>query len=291
MSSRNDSSRLPALRTRLLLGQLTTLALATLGFGIAIYIMTRQSVYREVESDLLGAAQLIAQDLRVHRSNEALEIDRAYRRRFGAAPRDHAYFAIWDANRKQLAGSDPLPPHVEPLTDLPEADGHRPFTTKVFEEELQLAMRGPEDTQILIGRPLAKEFDRLRRLAYVLFAVGAATLSIGGFVAWRLARRLARPLEDLAFSMEGVSATELNRRPSIKPVTREDARLATVFDAMLERLRRAFERQTRFTADASHELRHASNRRLGASRAYVGQTAFSGGLPSSLADMSTLRNA
>lgn len=244
-----------SLRTELLAAQLAVLALVVLGFGGAMYALVRQGVYREAEADLLGAAQLIAQDLGSGEPTDSMQIARTYRHRFGPAPRDHAYFAIWDSHGERLGGSDPLPPHARPLDRPPPAEGPRPFFVRAFGEDLEVIVRGPRDEQILIGRPLAKERDRLRRVLFWLLGVGALALLLGGAAAWWLARRIVQPLERLTNTAEQISARRLDQRLQLEPTSAELTRLAAVFNRMLERLQESFAQQVRFTADASHELR------------------------------------
>jgi len=244
-----------SLRTELLAAQMAVLALVVLGFGGAMYALVRQGVYREAEADLLGAAQLIAQDLSSGEPTDSMQIARTYRHRFGPAPRDHAYLAIWDARGERLGGSDPLPPHAHPLDRPPPAEGPRPFVVRAFGEDLEVIVRGPRDEQILIGRPLAKERDRLRRVLLSLLGVGALALLLGGAAAWWLARRIVQPLERLTATAEQISARRLDQRLQLEPTSAELTRLAAVFNSMLERLQGSFAQQVRFTADASHELR------------------------------------
>ncbi len=76
---------------------------------------------------------------------------------------------------------------------------------------------------------------------------------------WLLIRRSTRPMERIAEAVEqveGASDLSLRLRTKLeKRSTREVETLADAFDRMLERLQEMFERETRFTADASHELR------------------------------------
>lgn len=73
-------------------------------------------------------------------------------------------------------------------------------------------------------------------------------------IAWLLAGRILRPLRDLTSTAAEISDTDLSRRI---PVGGKDelARLATTFNAMLDRLEGAFTTQRRFIDDAGHELR------------------------------------
>lgn len=248
-------SRERSLRTELLIAQLAVLLLVVLGFGGAMYFMVRHSVYREAEADLLGAAQLITQDLNIGGPKDRMQIARAYRHRFGPAPRDHAYFAIWSPRGELIGGSDPLPPHVRPLDHLPPADGPRPYFAQAIHHDFEVIVRGPHGEQILIGRPLAKEQDRLGRTLFAICTTGALALALGGVAAWWLARRIVRPIEQLTQTAEQISARRLDQRLQLEPTTAELTRLAAVFNTMLERLQASFAQQVRFTADASHELR------------------------------------
>jgi signal transduction histidine kinase len=76
-----------------------------------------------------------------------------------------------------------------------------------------------------------------------------------GFLVWLMAGRALRPVERIRSEVEDISGHDLNRRvPEPKTGDEIDA-LAVTMNAMLTRLEEASERQRRFAADASHELR------------------------------------
>lgn len=98
--------------------------------------------------------------------------------------------------------------------------------------------------------------EELKRLALVIFAV--AVIVIGGsavFVGALVAREGLKPLRAVATLASEIEAHDLSRRLGAQSDTSELGRLSLTFDRMLERMQSAFERQRRFTADASHELR------------------------------------
>jgi heavy metal sensor kinase len=64
-----------------------------------------------------------------------------------------------------------------------------------------------------------------------------------------------RPILAMSETVSGINASRLSQRLDLKGIDTELGGLATLINAMLERLEGAFEQQTRFTADASHELR------------------------------------
>jgi signal transduction histidine kinase len=106
---------------------------------------------------------------------------------------------------------------------------------------------------LLVGVPLDVN-NQLGRLLISLILGNLLTLGIaltGGF--W-LADRAMRPVRTITHTARQISETDLHQRLHL-PGKDELAELGNTFDAMLDRLQAAFERQRQFTADASHELR------------------------------------
>jgi signal transduction histidine kinase len=85
----------------------------------------------------------------------------------------------------------------------------------------------------------------------VLLALG--TVGVG--VAYLLAGRVLRPLQQITSTAQRLSAEQLDARIALPGPADELKELADTFDAMLDRLQASFEAQRRFVADASHELR------------------------------------
>jgi heavy metal sensor kinase len=116
----------------------------------------------------------------------------------------------------------------------------------------------PQGGQLLVGRNLGKETGHLRGLLGRIVLFGLLSVIAGVLCAWWLARWIGGPLARLTSGVEAISSKNLDAR--LNSETRrggasELLRLAVVFNAMLDRLQAAFQRQVRFTADASHELR------------------------------------
>lgn len=71
----------------------------------------------------------------------------------------------------------------------------------------------------------------------------------------RIAERGLRPLRSLANVAAEIESQDLSRRIALPAADDELSHLCATFDRMLDRLQAAFDRERRFTADASHELR------------------------------------
>ncbi|PZR77145.1 MAG: hypothetical protein DLM73_00325 [Chthoniobacterales bacterium] len=84
-------------------------------------------------------------------------------------------------------------------------------------------------------------------LPLVVLAVGA-----GG---WLSARRAVAPIQTITAQAEKISASDLHQRIPEPSSADEIGQLAQVLNEMFDRLQRSFEQITRFTSDASHELK------------------------------------
>ncbi|GAA1655349.1 HAMP domain-containing sensor histidine kinase [Saccharothrix algeriensis] len=100
-----------------------------------------------------------------------------------------------------------------------------------------------------------RELDRsLKVLALVLTMVAAVTTGAGALLGSWAARRVLRPLTSIADAAREIAAGDHSTRldPAAEP---ELERLTTSFNLMVDQLSRRMERDRRFAADVSHELR------------------------------------
>ncbi|MGI5242564.1 ATP-binding protein [Dactylosporangium sp. CA-139066] len=99
------------------------------------------------------------------------------------------------------------------------------------------------------------ELDQsLRTLGWLLALAAAVVAAAGAGVGWYATRYVLRPLRSVADAAQGITAGDLSAR--LDPATDPDlARLSTSFNEMVDQLSRRIERDRRFAADVSHELR------------------------------------
>jgi signal transduction histidine kinase len=91
-------------------------------------------------------------------------------------------------------------------------------------------------------------------LTYSLLGLAGVTL-LAAVAGWIVARRILRPVHRLTAAARAASEQNLSQRIALQGPRDELHELADTFDAMLERLDRAFASQRQFIANASHELR------------------------------------
>lgn len=97
------------------------------------------------------------------------------------------------------------------------------------------------------------ELTRMRD--YLIAIVPVGLLAIGG-AGWLISRRALRPLKRISETASHVTAMGLDERiPVTGKEFSEFSQLVGVLNDMMERLEGSFRQATRFTADASHELK------------------------------------
>jgi len=72
---------------------------------------------------------------------------------------------------------------------------------------------------------------------------------------WLLARKALAPIREIAAATEQITVHRLDQRLPVLRAGDEIGRLVQVLNSMLDRLEKSFHQATRFSADASHELK------------------------------------
>ena len=243
-----------SIRWKLLVWQAAILVAVVVGFGATLFLQIRYATLGRVDADLLGAAQVVTAQLQQTGLTGA-KIPEPYRYRFGMASADAPYLVVWDADSREQMASPTAPPDVEPCPELPPTEGDRPFYQRNRGPFREVIVRGPADSQILVGRQVGREQNELMRLLWWLLGTGLGIITLGLTWAWFLSRRILTPVEQIGRTAERISASNLSERIDESRIKTELGRLAHVLNRMFERLQASFDRQARFTADASHELR------------------------------------
>ncbi len=102
--------------------------------------------------------------------------------------------------------------------------------------------------------PLAELNATLRTLSSVLVVVSAGVALFGAALGFWTSRRLLQPLVKVASTSRDIAGGRLDARIDTPP-DRELATLSAAFNGMADALQERIQRERRFTADVSHELR------------------------------------
>ncbi|GAA1873259.1 HAMP domain-containing sensor histidine kinase [Myceligenerans crystallogenes] len=103
---------------------------------------------------------------------------------------------------------------------------------------------------------LSQEEETVTNLTRLLLVGGPAVLVVVALVTWLVTGRALRPVEAIRAELAAITAgSDLHRRVPEPGTGDEIARLAQTTNNTLDHLQRSVDRQRRFVADASHELR------------------------------------
>jgi heavy metal sensor kinase len=108
---------------------------------------------------------------------------------------------------------------------------------------------------LVVLQSLFHQHEFLETLAGTFAVVIPITLLIAGIGGYLLARSSLSPVVAMSEQARWIGAENLDSRLSVRDPDDELGHLAESFNGLLDRLSASFDRQKRFVADASHELR------------------------------------
>ena len=258
--------------------------LVLLGFGVASWYLLYQQKVQGVDTEIrsLGTRHpgWLANRANFDRLNTSIEFI------FGDEHKGQVILLVKDSQGKILYVSSGWPKALAPeqvdssleidpkaQTQLPGRGGGRGFgpgrgggqvvfnriprffTAKTPESVWRLGVMGNDDLRLVVGLNydgVQAELNRMRNL--FLLAVPLALLLVGAG-GWWVAGRALRPLKTIARTAELVTARGLDQRIPDSVEDPEITRLIQVLNGMIDRLETSFRQATRFSADASHELK------------------------------------
>ncbi|MGW5176283.1 sensor histidine kinase [Streptomyces sp. NPDC004082] len=121
---------------------------------------------------------------------------------------------------------------------------------------VEVSVEDKGDLTVYAGSPLSAEQSAVGTALTVMLIGFPLLLAVVSGVTWLVTRRALRPVEGIRTEMAAITASEdLARRVPVPATHDEVARLARTTNETLAALEASVERQRRFVADASHELR------------------------------------
>jgi signal transduction histidine kinase len=244
--------RFATVRVRITLAALVVVGIALTAGGFWLVRAQRNSLTDNIET----AAALRARDIASSASDGAIPS-------VIAVPRgDENLVQIVDVDGKVIASSANIAgePRISGL--LPGEDGYTARTVTTIEDgegpfrvvASRMVNGGTRYTVYVAGslEPVDDSIESLRRLLFVALPI---LLTLLGVTCWIVTGRALRPVESMRREVEAIGAADLHRRVPEPATADEIGRLAQTMNAMLGRLESSQERQRRFVADASHELR------------------------------------
>jgi two-component system, OmpR family, sensor kinase len=266
---------LDSVRIRLTLWYSAVLALVLLALAGAMYLLLARNAIQSTDSNLseLADAFLTTVDAELQSDTSLPGLLQASQEAIAEHRfRDDA-FAVLDANGTVVITSEDSP--AEARREFPR----KIFSSKSFQRMMGSAGQGAhafvnmtggkdgyrgvvrrfavgsEEFTLVVLQSLHRQqemFEGIVRTFAIVIPLAVILATAGGYF---LAKKSLAPVVAMSTQAGKISASNLHERLKIRNESDELGHLAKSFNALLDRLDTSFERQHRFMADASHELR------------------------------------
>lgn len=257
------------LTTRLSAFFLASLAIVLVGFSVALFVSARIYLHRQVDDRLASALAVLSAAAEVHPDGvewEASERELTLGQTHGP---DRLRWIVFDGDGQVVDRSPNLDdPGLSPewtqqlgSTKPPERlRDRRGSAWKMALRRLGPVDRAgdapyPRELILTVAAPLAPVELTLGTLSLFLVGVSLAVWSVAAILGRWMVRRALAPLTQLVRSAQELDATDPGWSLPTTATGDELDDLGRAFNDLLARLRVAFERQRRFSSDASHQLR------------------------------------
>ena len=214
-------------RLRLTLWYVGLLSVLLASFGVAVYLVTRQALYSNLDESIEAQAAAVLGTIRFEEGRPLLA----------------------DGTTTRLVEDGFI--RVFGLPDQRSTSRDSQLRVMTF----PIVRDGGTVGLLEVGQSDDEVADTLLTLLLVMAVAYPVTLAVAGLGGALLAGRVLEPVDRITGLARRISADDLGQRLDLELPNDEIGRLARTFDEMIGRLDEAFQRQLQFTADASHELR------------------------------------
>jgi heavy metal sensor kinase len=276
------------LATRISMFFLAALAVVLLGFSVSIYWLAYSHLYHRTDERSAAALDTLTAAIEAGPTGLEWEVNGRLLDLDQSMTNEPLVWGVFDEHGSRVDGAQDSAAMVGALNKSLDREGQRKKDVDWNGESWRITRREfraktpadgktsdliPRDDDpqakrysalvITVGTSLSRLASQLRMLAMVLTGLSLLIwLSAAFFGRW-LCRNALAPLTRMADSMATISADDLAQRLSTLDSGDELEELSRAFNQLLDRLQTSFERQRRFSAEASHQMRTPLTAMLG----------------------------
>ena len=249
-----------SIRFRLTAWYFAVLAVSLCLFGAAMLVAMRQAILHAADEELEARLEAVGRFLERQAprlDGEGLEDE--FREHSGLEPGRDLLQVLepatgWSYRSRGMRSYGLPAPATPPPAGDPRFYTAQPGGSRLRVLEAAVSV-GEREFLVQIATPVEESFHALEMFGWFLagslpLILAAATL--GGY--W-MSRRALAPVDAITQAARRISAENLSLRLEVPRTGDELERLSETLNDMMRRIEAAFRRMTRFTADASHELR------------------------------------
>lgn len=235
----------------------TLLFTSLLTFTGLLYILFSQA-HEDIRQSIINVAQHL---------EKTQEIDNRLLHENLLAP--EVILKIYDEQDHLVFDSDPKIQSAPNFNHEPsrDFDTHRSMTMKkevlqlltpdelyFYENKKEFTING-QIYRLHFLEPMNKQNHVLMNLTSALLLANILGLLVAAIAGFFLSRRILRPIRRMTETAKEIEIKNLEKRIPLSNGNDELHELGRTFNRMLDRIQTGFEKQRRFTSDASHELR------------------------------------
>lgn len=252
-----------SLRLRIQLWHGFLLASVLTGFAVGAYRYQAANELRRVDAELRLKVRAVTDSLIAPRGQGARPPPPGAEREFRIAANraslfdgsdgTDSYYAVWRRDGTEWACSSKAP---LPIDRPPRPQEDKPLQGERSRSDLrEIFTFTPPGECVLVGRSIAPVLDSLREYARWLAIIAISVLAFALAIGWWITARALRPITSIVETAQRIATGDLSDRIPVQSAGSELGHLSTVLNDTFAQLESTFARQTRFTADAAHELR------------------------------------
>ena len=255
----------PPIRVRLTGWYLAVIFASLALYSLGLYFGLQHAIEDTVDNQLQVRSENIAQFLKTKSLKPANPLPQLLPQTSGPGPADDLY-QITDASSAVLYQSPAMRELDVPLDinrlrhhyrhHRDEGDFttyyHRQGDVRVLASKVQVA---GNEYRVQVATIVSPLYDVLQTFGVWAWTSLPLILCAAGFGGYWLSGHALKPIHNLVLSTREITERNLSRRIEVPAAQDELRELSETINGMLARLESAFTRITRFTSDASHELR------------------------------------
>jgi signal transduction histidine kinase len=248
------------IRLKLTLWYTSITCLTFLAAALAIYFTIRLSVQRNADRELAVRLEGIKAFLQKADSYSTTEqLSHELQERGGVRLNGDPFQVVNQEGQWLYRPASVLPLNLPAEYPQPDSDRYHLFTLESQGKKFRI-LSGTIRTSgqsygVQIVSNITPIYDILSRILWVSLAGIPFILVVAGAGGYWLSKRAMQPVLHLTQTAKSIGERNLAERLMVSPAHDELRELSETLNDMLQRLETAFMRITRFTADASHELR------------------------------------
>ena len=264
-----------SVRIRLTLWYTLSMTIVLVVLAVGIYFVLRQNVIRRADANAIELADSFLSTVNAELSDTATATVTTVKDGIGAAISEHRFrdvsFVVYDANGNLLGASggysEPEPEQFsDPSHEMLASSLRPPVSSSEIFHSLHLGGHEyrsyvrhfsvkQQPATLIVLQSLRRQKEFLATLLDTFWIVIPLAILLAGAGGYLLARRSLTPVVAMSSQASRIGAESLYQRLNVENPSDELGHLAGSFNELLDRLSQSFERQRRFVADASHELR------------------------------------